>query len=212
MSKYTIEKHGDGYAIYLGRDWQHHGANIGHLTEVTPATIKLIQDALNATLAQDHSDCGHEEYKPLCQMCMATKQKPWDTSDMAYRPNGLSMDQEPVAWMYPSDLKVFETDEATATAFSIKVGCPDEVSVPLYTAPVSKPQDIAVGIDVTELGTQLVVRRGNEIIKSEFYHAPKREWVSLTDEERIEAANNAGFGHINIALEIEAKLKEKNNG
>lgn len=48
----------------------------------------------------------------------------------------------------------------------------------------SKPQDIAVGIDVTELGTQLVVRCGNEIIKSEFYHAPKREWVGLTDEER----------------------------
>lgn len=56
MSKYTIEKHGDGYAIYLGRDWQHHGANIGHLTEVTPATIKLIQDALNATLAQPEQE------------------------------------------------------------------------------------------------------------------------------------------------------------
>lgn len=40
---------------------------------------------------------------------------------------------------------------------------------------------------------------------------PKREWVGLTDEERTEAANNAGFGHINIALEIEAKLKEKNH-
>ena len=39
---------------------------------------------------------------------------------------------------------------------------------------------------------------------------PKREWIGLTDEERTEAANNAGFGHINIALEIEAKLKEKN--
>ena len=39
---------------------------------------------------------------------------------------------------------------------------------------------------------------------------PKREWVGLTDAERTEAANNAGFGHINIALEIEAKLKEKN--
>lgn len=56
MSKYTIEKHGDGYAIYFGRDFQHHGFNIGHLTEVTPATIKLIQDALNASLAQPEQE------------------------------------------------------------------------------------------------------------------------------------------------------------
>lgn len=38
----------------------------------------------------------------------------------------------------------------------------------------------------------------------------KRGWVGLTDEEINQAANNAGFGHINIAREIEAKLKEKN--
>ena len=41
---------------------------------------------------------------------------------------------------------------------------------------------------------------------------PKREFIGLTDEEIDQAANNAGFGHINIAREIEAKLKEKNNG
>ena len=40
---------------------------------------------------------------------------------------------------------------------------------------------------------------------------PSKRWASLTDEEIEEAANNAGFGHINIALEIEAKLKEKNH-
>jgi hypothetical protein len=45
---YSIEPHGNGYAIYFGRDWQHHGMNIGHLTEITPDTIKLIADALNA--------------------------------------------------------------------------------------------------------------------------------------------------------------------
>lgn len=35
-------------------------------------------DALRQALAQNanKSDCGHTEYKPLCQMCMATKQKP----------------------------------------------------------------------------------------------------------------------------------------
>ena len=59
---------------------------------------------------------------------------------------------------------------------------------------------------------------GRPVAKSQWYECPhckqlsplSREWVSLTDEEIEEAANNAGFGHINIALEIEAKLKEKN--
>ena len=51
-SLYSIEPHGDGYAIYCGRDWQHHGMNIGHLTEVTPAAIKLIETALNQKTGQ----------------------------------------------------------------------------------------------------------------------------------------------------------------
>lgn len=34
--------------------------------------------ALRQALAQpaNQSDCGHKEYEPFCQMCMATKQKP----------------------------------------------------------------------------------------------------------------------------------------
>lgn len=86
------------------------------------------------------------------------------------------------------------------------------------TAPPSKPQEIDVGIDVTELGTHLVVRRGNEIIKSEFYHAPKCEWVSLTDEEiGLLSTNNTFSGmHPDYLREcfraIEAALRSKNNG
>ena len=40
---------------------------------------------------------------------------------------------EAAAHMYPSDLKKFEFGEHVADAFSIAVGCPDEVSVPLFT-------------------------------------------------------------------------------
>ncbi len=84
-----------------------------------------------------------------------------------------------------------------------------------HTAQPSKPQDVDVGIDVTEFGTHLVVRRGNEVIKSEFYHAPKREWVSLTDDEVRHIRNQFAW---NIATEyfstlahaIEAALKERN--
>ena len=41
----------------------------------------------------------------------------------------------PVAYMYPSDLDKFQEQETFAQAFSVKVGCPDEVSVPLYAHP-----------------------------------------------------------------------------
>lgn len=51
--RYTIEPHGDGYAIYLGRDMFHHGLNLAHLSEVTPDFRKFIEDSLNATLPKE---------------------------------------------------------------------------------------------------------------------------------------------------------------
>ena len=87
---------------------------------------------------------------------------------------------EPVAWMYPSDLKAFETNEATATAFSIKVGCPDEVSVPLYTAP---PKREWQGLTDDEIDTAWRVADYTE---------------------------SYGKFRITVARAIEAKLKEKN--
>lgn len=48
--KYTIEPHGDGYALYYGRTPFHHGANLGHLTEINQKTIDLICKGLNNLL------------------------------------------------------------------------------------------------------------------------------------------------------------------
>jgi hypothetical protein len=42
-------------------------------------------------------------------------------------------EQEPAAWMYPDDLKRFETSEAYAEAYSIEMGSPQGTTVPLYT-------------------------------------------------------------------------------
>ncbi|WP_461521137.1 hypothetical protein [Porticoccus sp.] len=42
---------------------------------------------------------------------------------------------EPVAHMYPSDLKRFEASETFAEAYSVAVGNPSEESVPLYATP-----------------------------------------------------------------------------
>ena len=54
---------------------------------------------------------------------------------------------EPAAWIYPSALEKFQECETFAHVYSIKVGCPDEESVPLYTHPAASvsadliPQD-----------------------------------------------------------------------
>lgn len=47
--------------------------------------------------------------------------------------------QEPVAWMYPSDLRKFEETETFAHAFSVQVGSPDEDSVPVFRHPAPIP-------------------------------------------------------------------------
>ena len=39
----------------------------------------------------------------------------------------------------------------------------------------------------------------------------KREWVGLTDYEIDDVASESGFGYINVARAVEAKLKELNN-
>ena len=91
-------------------------------------------------------------------------------------------------------------------------------------AELAKPeQDINIlhiGTDVIEEGMHLIVRRGNEIIHSQFYEAPKRQWVGLTDDEFSKTYNDlytqytrddvniADF--ILIARAVESLVKEKN--
>jgi hypothetical protein len=53
---YTIEPHGDGHALYSGRDQMHHGWNLARITEATPETLQLIEQALNARAAQPPGD------------------------------------------------------------------------------------------------------------------------------------------------------------
>ncbi len=123
--------------------------------------------------------------------------KKWDTSDMAHRSGGLSVEQaekqeklckncggigrvvcdgrcmpkqEPVAWMYKNG--IYMSDPSNSVS-------PEFVITPLYTAP------------------------------------PKREWVGLTDDEVHEAAIKCvkSGQSVNAAISaIEALLKERNNG
>ena len=42
------------------------------------------------------------------------------------------------------------------------------------------------------------------------YIAPQKEWVGLTDEEIGYIADDEGYGYMDVARAIQAKLKEKN--
>jgi hypothetical protein len=117
--------------------------------------------------------------------------KRWNTTDMAHRPNGLSVEQaekqeklckscggigrvvcngrcmpkqEPVAWMYKNG--IYMSDPSNSVS-------PEFVITPLYTAP------------------------------------PKREWVGLTDDDAKEIFVTTHELTVAIRL-IEAKLKVKN--
>ena len=41
-------------------------------------------------------------------------------------------------------------------------------------------------------------------------YEPQRTWVGLTDEEIDQICGDVGYGYIDVAKAIEAKLKEKN--
>lgn len=45
---YQVERHGPGWAIYQGRDSQHHGMNLGLLTECSPELARQVERGLNA--------------------------------------------------------------------------------------------------------------------------------------------------------------------
>jgi hypothetical protein len=129
-------------------------------------------------------------------------------------------EQEPVAYMYPVDLKKFETSECHATAFSISCGSPTfGTTVPLYAAPPKRqPEDfdswyespyskrLMKSIKVTKMLAVDDRLFALQIPEAEIY---KREWMGLTGEEII----NMSCGDLHYAAligDVVRKLKERN--
>jgi hypothetical protein len=81
--------------------------------------------------------CGGGRNKPTA-LCYTPLEQPVQPEDhlQAISDFGQLQEQEPAAYMYPADLKRFETSECFADAFSISVGSPTlGTTVPLYTSP-----------------------------------------------------------------------------
>lgn len=65
---------------------------------------------------------------------------------------------EPVAYMMPSDLERFKTEETFANAYSVAIANPREESVPLYTSPPQQnplSDDKIKAIAIEHFGSQL---------------------------------------------------------
>ena len=52
--------------------------------------------------------------------------------------------QEPVAYMFPSDLVKFQEQETFAQAYSVSVGNPSETTVPVFAGPAPIPADMVM--------------------------------------------------------------------
>ena len=140
--------------------------------------------------------------------------QPWDTTDMAHRAGGLSMEQEPVAW-----IDAWSLDELRKGVEGVYIVYETEMvgSVPLYAAP-TKQQDPYVVAVIGNWGRVEWAEGVYPQIGDKMYSAPpKREWVELTFEEadRLASKYSSGFRSdhndaLHLVGEVEALLKEKN--
>jgi len=157
---------------------------------------QAIEQAEKDKTLQEISDIGQEI-------------EPWDTSDMAHRSGGLSVEQKPVAWIYEGNLHIFDP-----TDWAIE---PESVQ-PLYTAPpqAEKQEPVANRSDCGHKEfmplCQMCQAMGTQ---AHSYAAPvKREWVGLTDEDIEEGAKQSWVDEQAFQSAVwwaESKLKEKNN-
>jgi hypothetical protein len=78
---------------------------------------------------------------------------------------------------------------------------------------------VSIGVDVTKDGVHVVGIYALDADTSQIFYAkhhpvPQRTWVGLTNEERMDILLNLNWdkklSHMDTALAIEAKLKEKN--
>jgi hypothetical protein len=110
-------------------------------------------------------DAYHEkEYFALEALRQAIEQaEKWDTSDMAHRSGGLSVEQaekqEPKAWIYEGNLHIFDP-----TDWAIE---PESVQ-PLYTAPVKREWVGLTDEEMTKIASKtLTFKQFVEIIEAE---------------------------------------------
>ncbi len=164
------------------------------MTDKKTEALKLALEALEHWMRIDTVEDIHifetvTAPEAIAVLRKALEQEPWDTTDMAYRPGGLSMEQDEIV---PSDYSGVTGDYSGVTGDYME------------QEPVAWRQ--SNGIIEPVYGVTIP-------IGSPLYTAPpKREWVGLTDDEVNEFAAGCHLGNSvqGAIYKAQAKLKEKN--
>jgi hypothetical protein len=237
---YSIDPHGDGYAIYRGRNKFHHGFNIGHLTEVTPDTVTLIEDSLNSQLAKPDATLisGDSKQEPVARfnwneakfewlteysydkhhlkpLYLAPPSKELAKPDVTLTDEGKT-EQEPVGVVQRTSIAGYPMADSTGVEWLRQVSAGEK----LYTSAehVHKSEE-----SIHEPVAWLYHGHLHEIDPSDWaeyevtplYKAPPRkEWVGLSSAEALRLAeeNEGKYPfHVAYSWAVEQLLKEKNN-
>ena len=189
-------------------------------------SIEAMKQALEALENKRHEYRAYQAITALRQAIeQAEKQQAPDKKADNARELGLDYEPFPVAWVCEGFGKEkHNLDYVQEDIDALEIG------TALYTAPPQTENQepdlppVGIGVDVTAQGATVVgfYRRPNavsEMFYSEFHPSPPRkEWVGLTDEERVQAFADAGLelaymdydADMKISKVIEAKLREKN--
>ncbi len=158
--------------------------------------------ALEALESAADNECNFHDYKHAADaLRKALEQKPWDTTDMAHRAGGLSMEQDEIV---PSDYSGVTGDYSGVTGDYME------------QEPVAwRNAAIRLGEDLYSVGPNgyydMTASQWLDWALSVVNTAPpKREWFGLTDEEEIELDETYGDDFNAYIDARDAKLKEKN--
>ena len=200
-------------------------------TVTAPEAIAVLRKALEQPECTECNGMGFRDgVGDKCKKCGGEGAEPWDTTDMAHRAGGLSMEQEPVAWV--RDLTSAQPNCVTDLRYMSVADTGAGVQyIPLYTSTIgepvkeriSEPDGNLVGFYLERVYEIIIDwdERGGKRSRRElarrivnFYTAPtKREWVGLTEEEREYLWGITPIedeGRFAFVLAVEAKPKEKN--
>lgn len=71
--RYTIEPHGDGYALYYGRCQHEHGYNLAYVPKDEELTLKLLRNLISP--AREHAELMKEFLTELTARCVVAKRR-----------------------------------------------------------------------------------------------------------------------------------------
>jgi hypothetical protein len=179
--------------------------------------VMVINSVLNAPALQlDAIERAyfHGKQQGIAESEAINKMQEWNTSDMAHRSGGLSVEQAPndlirqserEGWRYAKECEaeIKRLKELAEYRLQLLMKMPEQADQKPVAWMTNSEQDVTAEFLFSHVQTQMH--------KIPLYEAPPRkEWVLLTDEEIVEILDFDSPTIKKFAYAIEAKLRERN--